>query len=76
VTDAMKVTGADLIRALGGALPAVDDAVRTRAEARAAELARDGVTTRVLRRGPGGYTIEVTGEGLFEQEFGQLGAER
>jgi hypothetical protein len=76
VTDAMKVTGADLIRALGGALPAVDDAVRARAEARAAELARDGVATRVLRRGQGAYAVEVIGEALFEQEFGQLGVER
>jgi hypothetical protein len=72
----MKVTGADLIRALGGSLPAVDDAVRAKAEARAAELARGGIATRVLRRGEGAYTVEVTGEGLFEQEFGQVGAER
>jgi hypothetical protein len=76
MSDALRITGADLVRALGGVIPAVDEAVRARAEARAAELAADGMTTRVLRRGEGSYVVEVTGEGLFEREFGQIGAER
>jgi hypothetical protein len=50
MTPALSVTGADLIRALRDVMPAIDDAVRQRAEERAAELAADGVTTRVLRR--------------------------
>jgi hypothetical protein len=76
MSDALRITGADLVRALGGVTPAVDEAVRARAEARAAELASDGITTRVLKRGKGSYAVEVTGEGLFEQQFGRFGAER
>jgi hypothetical protein len=57
-------------------MPAVDEAVRGRAEARAAEIARDGVTTRVLRRGEGRYSVEISGEAVFAREFGQMGAER
>jgi hypothetical protein len=76
MTSALSMTGGDLIRALRDAMLAVDDAVRARAEARATELAADGVTTRVRKRGEGAYTVEVTGEGLFEREFGSHGAQR
>lgn len=75
MTSALSITGADLIRALRDALPAVDDAVRARADARVAKLARDGVATRVLRRGEGAYTVEVAGDSLFERTFGALGDE-
>jgi hypothetical protein len=76
MTSALSITGGDLIRALRDALPAVDDAVRAEAEARAAELAAGGTVARVLRRGEGAYTVEVTGEGLFERTFGAVGDER
>ncbi len=76
MTSALSITGGDLIRALRDAMPAVDDAVRAGAEARAAELAADGVATRVLRRGEGAYTVELTGESLFEREFGSHGDQR
>jgi hypothetical protein len=76
MTSALSLTGGDLIRALRDAMPAVDDAVRAKAEARAAEVAGDGVTTRVLRRGEGAYTVEISGEGVFEREFGTHGNQR
>jgi hypothetical protein len=77
MNDALTITGNDLVRALGGAatLPAVDEAVKAKAEALAARLAADGVTTRVLKRGAGAYAVEVSGEGLFEREFGAAGTE-
>lgn len=66
MTPALSVTGADLIRALRDVMPAIDDAVRQRAEERAAELAADGVTTRVLRRGEGAYAIEIAGASVAD----------
>ena len=77
MTPALSLTGADLVRALSdiAALPAVDKAVRERADAVARALATDRVTTRVLRRGPGDYVVSVSGEGLFAREFGSQTAE-
>jgi hypothetical protein len=77
VSDALAITGNDLVRTLGGAatLPAVGEAVKAKAEAMAERLAADGVTTRVLKRGAGAYSVEVSGEGLFEREFGAVGAD-
>ena len=75
----LDLTGADLIRALGDIArrPAVDAAVRDRAEQLAADVARatgGPVTARVLRRGDGNYVVDVSGPGLFAREFGSLAA--
>lgn len=71
------MTAADFIRNIGNAaaLPTIDDAVRQRAERLAGRLAGDGVTTRVLRRSAGKYSVEVVGDGLFEREFGSASTE-
>ncbi len=71
------LTGSDLVRALGdaAALPAVDQAVRARADALAAELSGATVTTRVLRRGSGDYAVTVSGEDVLTREFGAQGTE-
>jgi hypothetical protein len=78
MTDALKITGNDLARALARAAlsPAVDAAVRTRAEtvARDAGAGVDGVTTRVLRRDTGDYVVSIEGPGLFARAFGSLDA--
>lgn len=75
MSDGLTPAGRDLLRAIGdpAALPAIDEAVRARAEATAAALARDGVVTRVLRRGAGAYTVEVIGEGVLGRELGDHG---
>jgi len=71
---ALQLTGADLVRAVGSAaaLPAVDAAVRGRAEKAAADLARAGTATRVLKRGDGDYLVTVSGSGVFAREFGAV----
>ena len=73
MNDALKLTGADLVRALGRASPAVDRAARQHAE-EVAETVREaaGVVTRVLRRGNGDYVVSIEGEGLFAREFGSV----
>jgi hypothetical protein len=61
---ALEVTGRDLVRALSAAIvarPAVDAAVRARAEAIAAHVAVAGGESRVVRRGHGDYVVEATG---------------
>ena len=71
--SAIELTRAGLIRALEAAVaarPAVDAAVRSRAEALAGRIAEAGLEARVLRRGPGDYTVEASGPGLFAREFG------
>jgi len=72
MSDAATVTGGDLSRMLGdlAALPGVDAAVKAQADELAASISGEGITTRVLQRGAGTYTVEVSGEGLFEREFG------
>ncbi len=77
MSDALKLTGADLVRALSAAVasPAVDRAVRQRAEtvARAvAAAAGNGVATRLTRRESGDYVVSVAGAGLFAREFGSV----
>jgi hypothetical protein len=76
MSRSVSSTGGDLVRALGNAaaLPAVDGAVERRAEAVAAELARAGTETTVLKRGPGSYAVTVSGAGVFAREFGAVGA--
>jgi hypothetical protein len=76
MTAALSVTGRDLVRALSdAALAPVDDAVRERAEAAAPRLRRGQAVVRVLRRGPGHYSVEVTGVDLFAREFGSVEAD-
>ena len=71
MNDALKLTGADLVRALGGISPAVDQAARRHAEDVALLVHEEtGVVTRVLRRESGDYVVSVEGEGLFAREFG------
>lgn len=69
-----STTGADFVRAVGNAaaFPAVDAAIKRRAEQVAAELARDGTTTRILKRGPGDYVVAASGQGVFAREFGSV----
>lgn len=71
--SALGLTGGDLIRALAriGRRPAIDAAVRARAEDLAARIAEaDGVTARASRRGEGDYVVTASGPGLFAREFG------
>lgn len=73
----LELTGRDLVRALTTAIvarPAVDAAVRSRAERTAARAAEAGVEARVVRRGHADYTVEASGPGLFAREFGSLDA--
>ncbi len=78
MNHARMLTAGDLARALGGAVtPAVDRAVRRRAEdvARAAqEAAGDGIVTRISRQESGDYVVSVAGQGLPAREFGALDA--
>jgi hypothetical protein len=73
-----ELTSGDLVRALGSltARPAVDAAVRTRAEMLAERIeARAGgevADVRVVRRGPAAYAVEVSAPNLFGREFGSL----
>lgn len=62
---ARDLTRNGLIRALGGALagrPAVDAAVRARAEEIAARMVAAGAEVRVVRHGPGDYAVEASHE--------------
>jgi hypothetical protein len=72
----LDLTRADLIRALGriAERPAVDRAVRARAEALAGAIgeADPVVVARVLSRGPAVHVVAVSGPGLFAREFGAL----
>ncbi len=75
--SAIDLTRGDLIRALGAlvsARPAVDAAVRARAEAIAARVDEAGVAARVVRRGHADYAVEANGPGLFARELGSLDA--
>ncbi len=73
MSDPLKLTGGDLVRALGRASPAVDRAARQQAEDVALLLHEEtGVATRVLRRESGDYVVSIEGEGLFAREFGSL----
>ena len=75
MNDALKLTGADLLWALGRASPAVDQAARRHAEDVALLVHEEtGVATRVTRRGDGDYVVSVEGQGLFAREFGSLDA--
>jgi hypothetical protein len=78
--SAIDLTGGDLLRALANvaARPAVDAAVRQRADAVAEEIearangAGIGPATvvRVLREGPGDYAVTVSAPGVFARAFG------
>lgn len=74
----LDLTRADLIRALDriAERPAIDRAVRARAEALAGAIgeADAGVTAEVLARGPADYLVAVSGPDLFAREFGALAA--
>ncbi len=77
MNDARRLTADDLARALAGAAmrPAVDRAVRARAEAVARTVGAEaggGVVTRVLRREAGDYVVSVEGQGLFARAFGSV----
>jgi hypothetical protein len=61
---ALRLTGEGIVRALGGALPAVDAAARARAEALARELEEEGREVWVLRRGAGDYAVEAEAPSL------------
>jgi hypothetical protein len=66
VKPALSQIGHDLIRALAGlaARPAIDRAVRARAEALAREAtAAGGRTARVVREGPGEYVVTTNQDG-------------
>ena len=73
--SALDLTRGDLIRALKriGRRPAVDGAVRAKAEDLAARIAAaGGVAARASRRGEGDYVITASGPGLFAREFGGI----
>ena len=73
MSDALRLTGDDLVRALGGMTPAVDRAARRQAEEVARVVHEEaGVVTRVTRRGSGDYVVSVEGPGLFAREFGSV----
>jgi hypothetical protein len=73
MSDTLRLTGGDLMRALGGLSPAVDRAARGQAEEVARLLrAEAGMATRVTRRGNGDYVVSIEGQGLFAREFGSL----
>jgi hypothetical protein len=75
--SAIDVTRSDLIRALGAmvaARPAVDAAVRAKAEAIAARVTEAGVEARVVRHVHADYAVEASGAGLFAREFGSIDA--
>lgn len=73
MSDTLRLTGSDLVRALNGATPAVDRTARGQAE-EVARLVREetGMATRVTRRGSGDYVVSVEGQGLFAREFGSV----
>ena len=69
------LTGADLVRALGGLTrrPAVAAALRARAETLAAAIEdAGGVTASVAERGAGDFVVTASGPSLFAREFGSL----
>ncbi len=75
--SALDLTMRDLIRALSRltARPAIDRAVRERAEAVAKRVeaeAGGSVTAAVARRGEGAYVVAVSGPDLFAREFGSV----
>jgi hypothetical protein len=76
--SARDLTRADLVRVLGNiaARPAVDQAVRARADGLAARVTEvdPAATVRVIRQGPGDYLVAVSAPGLFAREFGGLDA--
>ena len=73
MSNALRLTGSDLVRALHGVSPAIDRAARRQAEEVALLLHEEtGVATRVTRRESGDYVVSVEGEGLFAREFGSL----
>lgn len=77
---ALDVTRIDLVRALANVVtrPAVDQAVRTRAETLAERIEAAGagaVSARVERRAGSHYEVVVAGPDLFGREFGSLDRE-
>jgi hypothetical protein len=74
--NALDLTTRDLIRALSRltARPALDGAVRGRAEAVAKRIEATGgnLTVDVVRRGEGAYVVAVSGPDLFAREFGSV----
>ena len=71
--SALDLTRGDLIRTLRriGRGPAIDAAVRAKAEGLAARIGEAGnVTAQARRRGEGDYVVTVSGPGLFAREFG------
>lgn len=71
--SAIDLTRDGLVRALEAGIaarPAVDRAVRGRADAIADRIAEAGIDVRVVRRGPADYAVEASGAGLFAREFG------
>ncbi len=73
MNDALRLTGSDLVRALGRASPAIDRAARQQAEEVALLVHEEtGVVTRVTRRESGDYVVSIEGEGLFAREFGSV----
>jgi hypothetical protein len=69
------LTGAGIIRALGGFRPAVTRALAARAgELAAAIAAREpGATATATERGEGEVVVTASAPGLFAREFGGLG---
>jgi hypothetical protein len=67
-----ELTGAGIIRALGGVRPAVTRAVAARGDALAAAIAAraPGAKTTVAPRGAGEVVVTASAPGLFAREFG------
>ncbi len=73
MSDALRLTGSDLVRALSGMSPTIDQAARRQAEEVARVMREEaGVAARVTRRGSGDYVVSVEGPGLFAREFGSV----
>jgi hypothetical protein len=73
--SAIDITRGDLVRAIGtlvAARPAVDAAVRARAEAIAAGFTAGGGEARAVRRGHGDHAVEAGGAGLAGRTFGAI----
>lgn len=72
--NAYVTTFRDLVRALSaaGMRPAVDAAIRDRAERVARALAGPDIGTTIERRGPGAFSVKAAGPNLFSREFGSL----
>jgi hypothetical protein len=75
--SALDVTQADLLRVLRevASRPAVDRAVRARANEVAAAIEGEGrgASARVVRRGVSDYSVVVSAPNLLAREFGDAG---